>query len=78
MGGRSSSGSPLPGGSPTSRSVSGGAAEGTAGPSYSSEVVVAHDGRRLWVANRGHDSIAVLGLDGTGEKAELIRERRPS
>ncbi|MFD7718683.1 lactonase family protein [Streptomyces sp. NPDC059814] len=43
-----------------------------AAASYASEVVVSHDGRFLWVANRGHDSISVLGLDATGEKASLV------
>ncbi|MGW8888420.1 lactonase family protein [Streptomyces sp. NPDC055749] len=38
---------------------------------YPSEVVVSHDGRFLWVANRGHDSISVLTLDVTGEKVAL-------
>ncbi|MGW4034497.1 lactonase family protein [Streptomyces sp. NPDC004838] len=42
------------------------------GPSYPSEVVVSHDGRHLWAANRGHDSIAVLALDETRERAELV------
>lgn len=40
--------------------------------SFASEVVVARDGRFVWVANRGHDSIAVLALDATHEKAELV------
>ncbi|MEU8679615.1 lactonase family protein [Streptomyces sp. NPDC048560] len=44
---------------------------GEQGRSYPSEVVVSHDGRFLWVANRGHDSISVLTLDETGEKAAL-------
>lgn len=39
---------------------------------YPSEVVVAHDGRFLWTANRGHDSISVLTLDETGERAALV------
>ncbi|WP_432152454.1 lactonase family protein [Streptomyces sp. bgisy029] len=39
---------------------------------YPSEVVVAHDGRFLWTATRGHDSISVLTLDETGEKAALV------
>ncbi|GAA3016957.1 lactonase family protein [Streptomyces fulvorobeus] len=38
---------------------------------YPSEVVASHDGRFLWVANRGHDSISVLTLDVTGEKVSL-------
>lgn len=46
--------------------------DGAAGPSYPSEVVVSHDARHMWVANRGHDSIAVLTLDETGEKAALV------
>ncbi|WP_406404136.1 lactonase family protein [Streptomyces sp. NBC_00879] len=45
---------------------------GVAGRVYPSEVVVSHDGRHLWTANRGHDSIAVLTLDETGERAELV------
>ncbi|TXS49636.1 lactonase family protein [Streptomyces sp. OR43] len=46
---------------------------GGAGPaSYASEAVVAHDGRFLWVANRGHDSISVLALDATGEQMSLV------
>jgi len=40
--------------------------------SYASEVVVSHDGRFVWTANRGHDSIAVLTLDETREKAALV------
>ncbi|WP_420169777.1 lactonase family protein [Streptomyces violaceoruber] len=43
-----------------------------AGRTYPSEVVVAHDGRFLWTANRGHDSISVLTLDESGEKAALV------
>ncbi|MFE3827389.1 lactonase family protein [Streptomyces sp. NPDC059092] len=42
------------------------------GASYPSEVAVAPDGRFLWVANRGHDSIAVLALDPMYEKPELL------
>ncbi|MCM2392350.1 lactonase family protein [Streptomyces albipurpureus] len=48
------------------------APEGTDGPVYPSEVVVSQDGRHLWIANRGPDTIAVLTLDGTRERAELI------
>jgi 6-phosphogluconolactonase (cycloisomerase 2 family) len=43
----------------------------TEGPSYASEVVVARDGRFLWVANRGHDSISVFALTAGGERPEL-------
>ncbi|WP_326734599.1 lactonase family protein [Streptomyces sp. NBC_01022] len=49
-----------------------GASGGSNPVSYPSEVVVAHDGRFLWVANRGHDSISVLALDATGEQASLV------
>ncbi|WP_406099153.1 lactonase family protein [Streptomyces sp. NBC_01013] len=45
---------------------------GTGPAGYPSEVVVAHDGRFLWVANRGDDSISVLALDGTGEQVSLV------
>ncbi|MCX4733781.1 lactonase family protein [Streptomyces sp. NBC_01363] len=47
-------------------------AEGSDAATYPSEVVVSHDGRFLWTANRGHDSISVLALDATGEKATLV------
>ncbi|MFI6684890.1 lactonase family protein [Streptomyces sp. NPDC050485] len=46
--------------------------DGVRGEVYPSGVVVARDGRFLWAANRGHDSIAVLALDPTGEKAALV------
>ncbi|MFF8845446.1 lactonase family protein [Streptomyces sp. NPDC015127] len=46
--------------------------DGAEGPAYPSAVVVAPDGRRVWAAIRGHDSIAVLDLDETAEKAELV------
>ncbi|MET9375887.1 lactonase family protein [Streptomyces sp. NPDC002992] len=46
--------------------------EGATGPSYPSEVVVAPDGRFLWAAVRGDDTIAVLALDPDGEKAVLV------
>lgn len=35
-------------------------------PNYPSTAVVSEDGRLLWVANRGHDSIAVLALGPDG------------
>ncbi|WP_326701535.1 lactonase family protein [Streptomyces sp. NBC_01754] len=48
------------------------AADGGDGPRvYPSEIVVADDGRFLWTANRGHDSISVLTLDETAEKPVL-------
>ncbi|MBT2488402.1 lactonase family protein [Streptomyces sp. ISL-96] len=47
-------------------------APGTEGTTYPSEVVVARDGRFLWVAGRGSDSIAVLALDASGAKAEFV------
>lgn len=40
--------------------------------SFGSEVVVSRDGRFVWTANRGHDSISVLSLDATRERAELV------
>ncbi|MEU0088066.1 lactonase family protein [Streptomyces sp. NPDC006274] len=46
--------------------------DGTAGPAYPSAPVVAPDGRHLWAAVRGHDGIAVLSLDPTGERATLV------
>ncbi|MEW2632931.1 lactonase family protein [Streptomyces sp. NPDC048389] len=46
--------------------------DGTAGPAYPSAPVVARDGRHLWAAVRGHDGIAVLSLDPTGERAALL------
>ncbi|MFJ8074148.1 lactonase family protein [Streptomyces sp. NPDC096176] len=45
---------------------------GTTGPAYPSAPVVSPDGRRIWAAVRGHDSIAVLDLDETGERAQLV------
>ncbi|MFE2560891.1 lactonase family protein [Streptomyces sp. NPDC059352] len=45
---------------------------GTAGPSHPSEVVVAPDGRFLWAAVRGDDTLAVLALCPDGAKAELV------
>jgi 6-phosphogluconolactonase (cycloisomerase 2 family) len=41
------------------------------GPSYASAPVVARDGRFLWVANRGHDSISVFALPADGERPVL-------
>ncbi|WP_030325987.1 lactonase family protein [Streptomyces flavochromogenes] len=46
--------------------------EGTAGPSYPSEVVVAPDGRFLWAAVRGDDTLAVLALDPDGAEVALV------
>ncbi|MFE3097855.1 lactonase family protein [Streptomyces sp. NPDC059248] len=46
--------------------------EDAEGPSYPSEVVVAPTGDRLWVANRGHDSISVIALGPDRERAELV------
>ncbi|WP_407548574.1 lactonase family protein [Streptomyces sp. Pv4-95] len=39
---------------------------------YPSELVVSPDGRFLWVANRGHDSISVLALGASGDTATLV------
>ncbi|MEU3373406.1 lactonase family protein [Streptomyces sp. NPDC006660] len=46
--------------------------DGAGGEIFPSETVVAHDGRFLWAATRGHDSLAVLALDETGEKPRLV------
>lgn len=46
--------------------------EGTTGPSYPSEVVVAPDGRFLWAAVRGDDTLAVLALGTDGAEAGLV------
>ncbi|MGW6390269.1 lactonase family protein [Streptomyces sp. NPDC055103] len=46
--------------------------EGTTGPSYPSEIVAASDGRFLWAAVRGDDTLAVLALDPDGAKAHLV------
>ncbi|MGW3247048.1 lactonase family protein [Streptomyces sp. NPDC001070] len=42
------------------------------GPNYPSELVVSPDGRFAWAANRGHNSIAVLSLDESGDLLELL------
>jgi 6-phosphogluconolactonase (cycloisomerase 2 family) len=39
---------------------------------HASEVVASIDGRFVWTANRGHDSISVLALDPTYERPQLI------
>ncbi|MER5307572.1 lactonase family protein [Streptomyces sp. NPDC002773] len=46
--------------------------EGTTGPSYPSEVVAAPDGRFLWAAVRGDDTLAVLALGADGAEAALV------
>lgn len=46
--------------------------DGEAVRTYPSEVVVSHDGRFLWAAGRGRDSISVLALDETAEKPVLV------
>ncbi|NBM14617.1 lactonase family protein [Streptomyces sp. GC420] len=45
---------------------------GAAGGHYPSEPVVSRDGRFLWVAGRGRDSITVLALDEAGESAAPV------
>ncbi|MCA1222385.1 lactonase family protein [Streptomyces sp. 8L] len=40
--------------------------------SYASAIVVDRGGRFVWAANRGHDSISVLALDDSYEKAGLV------
>ncbi|MEU1228319.1 lactonase family protein [Streptomyces sp. NPDC005828] len=46
--------------------------EGTTGPSYPSEVVVSPDGRFLWAAVRGADTLAVFTLGADGAEARLV------
>ncbi|MEU7517951.1 lactonase family protein [Streptomyces sp. NPDC042898] len=46
--------------------------EDTPGPSYPSAIVAAPDGRFLWAAVRGDDTLAVLALDPDGAKAALV------
>ncbi|MET7905007.1 lactonase family protein [Streptomyces sp. NPDC005336] len=45
---------------------------GTDVETFPSEVVVSADGRFVWTANRGHDSIATLALDTPGDRMELV------
>ncbi|MFJ8649192.1 lactonase family protein [Streptomyces sp. NPDC093546] len=45
---------------------------GAHAPSHPSGIAVARDGRFLWAAVRGDDSIAVLALDETRERPELV------
>ncbi|MFE2428810.1 lactonase family protein [Streptomyces sp. NPDC059373] len=45
--------------------------EGAQGTNHPSELVISADGRYAWVANRGHNSIAVLSLDESGDRLEL-------
>ncbi|MFE4588643.1 lactonase family protein [Streptomyces laurentii] len=45
--------------------------EDATGPDYPSEVVVAPDGRHLWAAVRGADTLAVLALEAGGDTARL-------
>ncbi|MEV7086133.1 lactonase family protein [Streptomyces sp. NPDC093085] len=53
-------------------SVHPGGADPAPGRSYPSEVVVAPDGRFLWVASRGGDTLTVLALDPTYEHPEPV------
>ncbi|MBY8882937.1 lactonase family protein, partial [Actinacidiphila acidipaludis] len=46
--------------------------DGSDGENYPSELVISPDGRFAWAANRGHNSIAVLTVDASGEKLELV------
>ncbi|TJZ58752.1 lactonase family protein [Streptomyces piniterrae] len=39
---------------------------------FPSALVISPDGRFAWAANRGHDSISVLCLDGPGDTATLV------
>ncbi|MFF7459352.1 lactonase family protein [Kitasatospora sp. NPDC008115] len=46
--------------------------DGAEGPAFPSAPVVSHDGRHLWVAVRGTDTIAVLELDADGGRARAV------
>jgi 6-phosphogluconolactonase (cycloisomerase 2 family) len=46
--------------------------DGMSDESFGSEVVLSKDGRFVWTANRGPDSISVVALDSTREKPRLI------
>jgi 6-phosphogluconolactonase (cycloisomerase 2 family) len=46
--------------------------EGADGENFPSELVISPDGRFAWAANRGHNSIAVLSVDESGERLELL------
>ncbi|MES4903990.1 MULTISPECIES: lactonase family protein [unclassified Streptomyces] len=45
---------------------------GTDAPDFPSEIVVSANGRFAWVANRGHDSVATLALDASGDTMTLV------
>ncbi|MFI0815916.1 lactonase family protein [Streptomyces sp. NPDC021098] len=45
---------------------------GTDTATFPSEAAVSRDGRFVWVANRGHDSVATLALDTPGDRMELV------
>ncbi|WP_328911907.1 MULTISPECIES: lactonase family protein [unclassified Streptomyces] len=46
--------------------------DGAEGDNYPSELVISHDGRFAWAANRGSNSISVLSVDASGERLELV------
>ncbi|MFJ6618057.1 lactonase family protein [Kitasatospora sp. NPDC091335] len=46
--------------------------DGVQGPVSPSAPVVSPDGRFLWAAERGTDTIVLLALDGTGERARVV------
>ncbi|MFE2110389.1 lactonase family protein [Kitasatospora sp. NPDC059463] len=46
--------------------------DGSELPAFPSAPVVSHDGRHLWVAVRGTDTIVVLALDADGERARVV------
>lgn len=51
--------------------------DGTAGESIAAEVAIHPDGQRIYVSNRGHDSIATFAIDAPGASPELV-EHVPS
>ncbi|MFJ3905475.1 lactonase family protein [Streptomyces sp. NPDC090025] len=57
---------------PVVQDVAEGAAGDVESPAYPSEVVVDPEGRFLWAAVRGADTLAVLALDPSGDTARLV------
>jgi 6-phosphogluconolactonase len=51
--------------------------DGNSGDSIAAEVVVHPDGHRVYVSNRGHDSIATFAIDGPDDPPTLL-EHVPS
>ena len=56
--------------------VAGTLPEGWEGESTCSDLVIAPDGRFLYVANRGHDSIAVFGIEPASGQLSLVQHAK--